>query len=243
MERYDRGNRRFSSNQTEERGDQLDSSLNQTTQQQPRYTPQRESRMSFEEAQFALNADAFNAYADEAPVNNEQQIVDMKMEADKRLSKIRSATLATRHFGTMQSATSRQMYRPNTRGTRESFVNLLRKHYEKDTPAKAIMPWSTDSGMRNLPDRIFSHADRQRDEIKKAELRIAPPPAKTIAKEDIDAGLLEMYTLPGSSGYAQSDSYGAAAQDARDAYENTIPPQALDSDPYMIPGVPATQEE
>lgn len=197
-----------------------------------RYT----SRMALENAQFSLDTDTFNSYAPEGQPDA-TQVASRKAEAEKRLTKIRTATLATRHFGTMQSATSRQMYRPNTRGTRQSFVNMFRNHYERKCgkPITPIMPWSTDSGMRNLPDRIFSHADRQRDEINRLssskEVTIAPPAAsKTIAKEDVDAGLLEAYTLPGSSGYAQTDDYGSDDWVERNA------PNSIDSDPYMVPG-------
>lgn len=200
------------------------------------------SKMAMDNAKFALNSEIFNAYAEDAPLDAQKQMVDLKGEAEKRLRKIRHATLATRHFGTMQSATSRQMYRQNNRGTTQTFVNMLRDYYEKrDKPVTPIMPMGTDSGMRNLPDRIFSRADLQRDEIKRAaatyaSVEMAPPcPAKTIAKEDMEAGLLEMYTLPGSSGYAQTDAY-AEDQPESEQWSGREAHQSLDSDPYVIPG-------
>lgn len=194
--------------------------------------------MSVETARFNPNAKLFNSYADSAQVGA-QRAMEMRAEAEKRLTQIRRATRSSRHFGTMQSVTSRQMFRQNNRGVQQTFINHLRDFYEKRSkPVMMIQPWSTDSGMRNLPDRIFSQADMQRSEIKSSSSAraIAPPAAsKPIAKEDLDAGLLELYTLPGSSGYAQDEDMEGNMEYVRDISEREAH-QNVDSDPYVIPG-------
>lgn len=199
--------------------------------------PPHVSKMSVENAKFDTNADLFNSYA-ENPSVREKQVMDLKAASNMRLQQIQKATQGSRHFGSLQGSMAHQMIRSNNRGVKQTFVNMLRDSYEKKMkPAKIIMPWSTDSGMRNLPDRIFSQADIQRYQMKSqsSAVTVAPPPAsRPIAKEDIDAGLLETYTLPGSSGYAQyedtdGEDYGADVA-SRNVYHST------DSDPYVIPG-------